>query len=134
MARKEFRFKGKTMQELVQLSNEDFANLLNSRGKRSILRGVDKPLMKKVEKAHSLLGGEREPKIIRTHKRDAIVMPKMVGLKFAVHKGNEFQIVQITEKMLGHYLGELAMTRKRLIHGKAGIGATRSSTAISARG
>ena len=58
----------------------------------------------------------------------------MIGLKFGVHNGKEFQIVQITEKMLGHYLGELALTRKRLMHGKAGIGATKSSTAITARG
>ena len=133
MVKKEFTFRGKTLQEMQQMSIEEFAKLAPARARRSLLRGLDKPLMKKVEKARAQLGGEKPPKAIRTHRRNAIVVPKMVGLKIAIHKGNEFQIVDITEKMVGHYLGELAPTRKRLLHGKAGIGATRSSTAISAR-
>ena len=77
--------------------------------------------------------GEKK-KPIRTHRRDIIVIPQMVGLRIDVYNGKEFVPVNVTEKMIGHYLGELVMTRKRLIHGKAGIGATRSSTAITARG
>ena len=57
----------------------------------------------------------------------------MVGLKFGVYRGNSFEVVDVKNEMLGHYLGEMSLTRKRLIHGKAGIGATKSSTAISAR-
>ncbi len=129
MVKKEFRFKGKTMQELKQLSMEEFAKLCNSRARRSLLRGFDKHLIKKIEKAKK---AER-PKPIRTHARDTVVVPEMVGFVFAVHKGNIFENVEIMPEMLGHYLGEFVLTRKRLIHGKAGIGATRSSTAISAR-
>jgi len=125
MAKKEFTFKGKSMDELKQLSIEQFAKLCNSRARRSLLRGFDKKLLKKVQK------GSNKP--IRTHKRDAVVIPQMLGMTFAVHKGNSFETVEIQPEMLGHYLGEFALTRKRLIHGKAGIGATRSSTAISAR-
>ena len=44
------------------------------------------------------------------------------------------QIIEVKERMLGHLLGEFALTRKKLSHGKAGIGATKSSTAITARG
>ena len=58
----------------------------------------------------------------------------MVGARFAIHKGKEYENVEITLKMLGHYLGEFALTRKKLQHGKAGIGATKSSTAVTARG
>ena len=125
MAKKEFSFKGKSVEELKQLSIEQFAQLCNSRARRSLLRGFDKQLLKKMQKA----GG----KPIRTHKRATIVIPQMVGLTFAIHKGNAFEIVEIQPEMLGHYFGEFALTRKRLLHGKAGIGATRSSTAISAR-
>ena len=58
----------------------------------------------------------------------------MIGLKFAVYNGKEFTIFQVGEKMLGHVMGEFVLTRKKLSHGKAGIGATKSSTAITARG
>ena len=124
--KKEFSFKGKSVEELKELSIEEFAKLCPSRTKRSLLRGFDKNLLKKMEKSDGT-------KPIRTHKRDTIVIPQMVGLTFAIHKGNSFEIVEIKPGMLGHYLGEFALTRKRLLHGKAGIGATRSSTAISAR-
>lgn len=126
MAKKEFTFRGKTLEELKGLSLEEFAGLCSSRARRSLLRGFDKGLLKKIMKA-----GKGKP--IRTHGRDTVVVPQMVGLTFAVHKGNSFEILEIQPEMLGHYLGEFALTRKRLIHGKAGIGATRSSTAISAR-
>ncbi len=126
MVKKEFRFKGKSLEELRQMGLDQFAKLCNSRARRSLSRGFDKKLLKKIEK-----GSKGKP--IRTHNRDCIVVPVMVGLQFAIHKGNGFEVVEIKPEMLGHYLGELAMTRKRLIHGKAGIGATRSSTAISAR-
>ena len=124
--KKEFSFQGKSVEELKGLSIEEFAKLCPSRTKRSLLRGFDKQLLKKMEKSDG-------KKPIKTHKRDTIVIPQMVGLTFAIHKGNSFEITEIKPGMLGHYLGEFALTRKRLLHGKAGIGATRSSTAISAR-
>jgi len=135
MARAEFRFKGKTMGELNSMELEEFAKLLDARHKRSLLRGFNKPFMKRVDKGikdKEAKGHQSKP--IKTHRRDAIIIPKMVGLLFGVYNGKEFVTVQINEKMLGHYLGEMALTRKRLVHGKAGIGATRSSTAITARG
>jgi len=126
MVKKEFSFKGKSVEELKEMTIEQFALLCKSRARRSLKRGVDKHLLKKLAKA-------QPGKPVRTHSRDAIVIPQMLGLQIAIHKGNAFEIVEIKPKMLGHYLGEFALTRKRLLHGKAGIGATRSSTAISAR-
>jgi small subunit ribosomal protein S19 len=134
MAKKEFTFKGKNLEQLMQLSREDFALLLNSRGKRSLKRYLNKPLEKRIDKAIELKKQGKIPKPIRTHSRDTIVIPKMIGLQFAIHKGKEFEIREIIPEMLGHFFGELALTRKRLTHGKAGIGATKSSTAITARG
>ena len=49
-------------------------------------------------------------------------------------ENTSFVNVEIKEKMIGNYLGEYVLTRKKLVHGKAGIGATKSSTAITARG
>ncbi|MEM4662576.1 MAG: ribosomal protein S19 family protein [Candidatus Diapherotrites archaeon] len=115
------------------MSYQEFALLCNSRARRSLLRrGIDKKLEKKIAEARKLLEqGAKDLKPIRTHRRDTIIVPQMVGLKFGVHNGKEFVVVEITPEMLGHYLGEFAMTRKKLKHGKAGIGATRSSTAIA---
>ncbi len=133
MARKEFTFKGKTMKELMEMDLKEFAKLCNARVRRSLLRGFDKKLEKKIKKARELLKQGKKPKPIRTHRRDTIIIPQMVGLSFGIYKGNSFEVRDIEPEMLGHYLGELILTRKRLVHGKAGIGATKSSTAIATR-
>jgi len=134
MAKKIFTYRAKTMEELVKLSEKEFSEFTQSTIRRSINRGLDKKLLATVNSSYEKLQLEKEPKIIRTHLRDFPILPKMVGLKFAVYNGKEFVIFQVMEKMLGHYLGEFVLTRKRLSHGKAGIGATKSSTAITARG
>ena len=128
---KEFNFRGQTVEQLQALSLEDFAKLCTSRTRRALLKhGVDKKMLKRIE------AFKRNPKAkaIRTHRRDLVVIPAMVGVSFAVHKGKEFEKVDVNTRMLGQYLGEFALTRKRLMHGKAGIGATKSSTAVTARG
>ncbi len=130
---KEFLFKGKTIEELQKLSTEEFAQIVDSRAKRSLKRNQNKKLDKKIEKAMKVKETGREPKPIRTHFRDTIIIPKMIGLKFAIYNGKEFEVKEIIPEMISHYLGELVLTRKRLMHGKAGIGATKSSTAITAR-
>ncbi|MCX6798755.1 MAG: 30S ribosomal protein S19 [Candidatus Diapherotrites archaeon] len=132
---KKFSFRGKTLEELQQMSIEQFAKLCNSRGRRTLQRGFDKHLLGEIEKARKELSGEKgkKQKVLRTHLRDTIIIPPMVGLLFGIHRGNTFEIVEIKPEMLGHYLGEMALTRKKLVHGKAGIGATKSSTAIAAR-
>lgn len=130
MAKKEFTFRGKTVEELRGMTLEQFAALCNSRAKRNLKKGFDKKLLKKIDNAAK----NPKAKPVKTHKRNLIVIPAMLGVKIAVHKGNSFETVEVNEKMLGHYIGEFVLTRKRLMHGKAGIGATRSSTAITARG
>ncbi|MCD6434398.1 MAG: 30S ribosomal protein S19 [Candidatus Diapherotrites archaeon] len=133
MPRKEL-FRGKTIEELMEMPLEEFAKLVNARARRSLLRGFDEKLMKKIEKARAELSQNKDVKPIRTHRRDVVIIPAMLGLKFAVYDGHEFKTIEIKPKMLGHYLGEFVLTRKKLVHGKAGIGATRSSTAlVSAR-
>lgn len=130
---KEFLYRGKTLMELEKLSLDQFAELGTSRQRRSLKRGFNAKLMKKIDHAQSLKKAGKEPKAIRTQLRDTIIIPKMIGLKFAVHRGNSFEFVEISQEMLGHYLGEMVLTRKKLMHGKAGIGATKSSTAIMAK-
>ncbi len=64
---------------------------------------------------------------IKTHVRDLIILPEMVGAKIQVHNGKEFVAMEIKPEMIGHYLGEFAITNKPVRHGTPGIGASRSS-------
>jgi len=132
MAQKEFSFRGKSLEELKNLSTKDFANLLNSRQRRSITRGLtdsEKKFLKKVDLA--IAGKLKKP--IKTHCREMMVFPKMVGLTIQIYQGKEFTPIQITEDMLGHVLGEFTLTRKKVAHSAPGIGATRSSAAASVK-
>ena len=76
---------------------------------RSIKKGpfIDEHLMQKVEAAQE--SGSR--KVIKTWSRRSDIVPEMVGLTFAVHNGNKFIPVYVTENMVGHKLGEFAPTR-----------------------
>jgi small subunit ribosomal protein S19 len=134
VARKEFAYRGKSLEELSKMSLDEFAKISDSRARRSLKHGFNQQLLKRIKKAAELKEKGVDVKPVRTHLRDTVVVPIMLGLKFAVHKGNSFETIEIVPQMLGHYLGELVLTRKKLAHGKAGIGATKSSTAITARG
>lgn len=127
---KKFTFRGHTLEELKKLSLDDFAGLLPSRQRRSLLRGLQPRYKKLLEQVRATRerqekGGKEE--IIRTHCRDMIILPEMVDLKFGVHNGKEFVVIEIKPEMVGHRLGEFSSTRKKVTHGTPGIGATRSS-------
>ena len=124
---KEFRWQGKTEDEIKKIELRDFMQFIPSRPRRSLRRGfteAQKRLLKRVES---------DDKNIKTHCRDMVIIPIMLGKIIKVHNGKEYLLVTITSEMLGHYLGEFSMTRKPVTHSSAGIGATRSSKAISAR-
>ena len=132
MVIKQFKFKGKTIEELNNMSIKDFAQLIPSRERRSLIRGftpIQKKLFEKIRK--SLKKGIKKP--IKTHCRDCIIIPEMVGVTLSIYTGKEFVPVIITEEMLGHRLGELTMTRRKVQHSAPGIGATKSSASISVK-
>ena len=127
MAKKEFTYKGKTIDELKKLSLNELAQLLPSRQRRKIKRGfIDqhKILIKKLRS---------NEKNIETHDRDMIILPEMIGSTIKVYNGKDFMPVMIEPEMIGHYLGEFALTRKKVAHSAPGIGATRSSASLSVK-
>jgi len=83
---------------------------------RSLKKGpfVDGHLMAKVEKVSE--NGKKE--VIKTWSRRSTIYPNFIGLTFAVHNGKEFIPVYVTEDMVGHKLGEFALTRKCGGHGE----------------
>ena len=123
----EFTYRGHTLDELQALSLEEVAELLPARQRRSITRGLTRGQQVLLDKARAADPEETAKSPIRTHQRDMPVLPAMIGLTFAVHNGQEFERVEVEPQMLGHYLGEFQLTRNRVEHGQAGIGATRSS-------
>lgn len=116
----EFTYRGKMVDDLLKLSIEEFAELLPSRQRRKIERGLSKEHKK-------LLANIRKKDVIRTHLRDMVVLPEMVGKTIEIHYGKGFNRVEVMPEMIGHYFGEYALTRSRVSHGSAGVGATRSS-------
>jgi small subunit ribosomal protein S19 len=127
MAKKEFTYRGKTLEEIGKMSLAEFAELVPARARRTIKRGFkaqEKILLDKI-KAHE--------KDIQTHCRDMIILPEMVGLTIKIHNGKEFMPITILPEMLGSYLGEYAQTRKKVEHSAPGIGATKSSAALSVK-
>jgi len=121
--KKEFKYRGMTLEELQKLSIDELLPLLPSRMRRTLKRG----LTKKQDKLLNDVKKVKEGDIIKTHCRDIVILPNFVGHRIDVHNGNEFQRVDIQPNMIGHYLGEFALTRKKVKHTGPGVGATRSS-------
>jgi small subunit ribosomal protein S19 len=126
---REFTYRGYTIEQLQSMSMDEFIMLLPARQRRSLQRGLSpeqRTLLAKVRKAKEAMR-KGQTITIRTHARDMIILPEMVGLTIHVHNGKEFVPVEIKPEMIGHYLGEFAITNKPVKHGSPGIGATRSS-------
>jgi small subunit ribosomal protein S19 len=126
---KEFMYRGYTLNQLQGLSMDEFIGILPSRQRRSLHRGLSpdhRILLEKIREAKEALrkGGSET---VKTHLRDMIILPEMVGVTISVHNGKEFVKVEIKPEMIGHYLGEFAITNKPVRHGTPGIGASRSS-------
>ena len=126
---KEFSYRGHSLGSLTGMSMDEFINLLPSRQRRSLQRGLtaeQRILLEKLREAKEAQKQGREVNL-KTHVRDLIVLPEMVGVKIQIHNGKEFVGVEIKPEMIGHYLGEFAVTNKPVRHGTPGIGASRSS-------
>ena len=124
---KKFTFRGYTIEELQKLSLDDFAKLLPARQRRSLNRGLTSKQKKLLERIRMIREARGEGTVIRTQCREMVILPEMVGLKFAVYNGKEFVVFEAKPEMIGHRLGEFSQTRKKVTHGTPGIGATRSS-------
>lgn len=125
-------YKGYDLKALMELSMEDLIKILPARARRSLKRGIkpeQAPLIEKIRKIRRD-GVDPQKVKLRTHCRDLIILPEMVGLTISVHNGKEFVPIEIKPEMIGHYLGEYAITTKRVVHGEPGIRATRSSMYI----
>jgi len=126
---KEFRYRGYTLDELQAMSMDEFIRLLPSRQRRSLSRGLSQEqriMLESVRKAKEATN-QGQKTVVKTHARDMIILPEMVGVTLLIHNGKEFTAVEVASGMIGHYVGEFAITNKPVKHGAPGIGASRSS-------
>ncbi|MDX1372327.1 MAG: 30S ribosomal protein S19 [Nitrososphaeraceae archaeon] len=127
---REFKFRGYDKEQLKSLSIESILPLFNARQRRSLNKRVGKYMNDQKRKLREEIKLAREGKLkskLKTHVRDMIILPDMVGLLISIHNGKEFYDVTIKPEMVGHYLGEYAITNKRVQHGSPGVGSSRSS-------
>lgn len=114
MAKKEFMFHSKTLDELKTLSLSELSLLLPSRQRRCIKRGFSdekKKLIKKLEQKDN----------VKTHLRDMIILPSMVNKTVLIYSGNKFEPITLRQEMIGQYFGEFVLTRKKAKHTSVGV-------------
>ena len=123
---KQFEYRGVPLEQLQGMSLEKLFLLFSSRQRRSLTRGITDGKRKLIEEIKLAKSGKLKTPI-KTHLRDLIILPYMVGVTVSIFAGKEFVPVTIIPEMIGHYLGEYVITNKRVVHGAPGVGASRSS-------
>ncbi|MEM3122072.1 MAG: 30S ribosomal protein S19 [Candidatus Pacearchaeota archaeon] len=127
--KKEFTYRGKTINELKSMDIREFAKLTPSRERRAILRNTHE-IENFISNSKKKIESNKQ---IKTHNRKMVIVPAMIGMTISVYNGRGFERVEIIQEMLGHRLGEFSITRSPVKHGAAGIGATRSSASRSVK-
>ena len=123
---KKFTFHGLSPEETESLTGEKLFDLLSSRARRSLKRGINDGKRKLIDEIKQAKAGNNQ-NTIKTHLRDLIILPYMVGATVNIFSGKEFVPITISDEMIGHYLGEYVITNKRVTHGAPGVGSSRSS-------
>lgn len=124
-------FRGKTGEELQKLTMEQFAMMLKSRNRRALKRMSNsyKDLIAKADEMRK--SGAK--KAVKTHVREAVILPSWIGMTFSVHNGKVFQDLPITTEHIGHRLGDFVYTTKHVQHSAPGIRATRGSKFLAVK-
>ncbi|MHA2378253.1 MAG: 30S ribosomal protein S19 [Candidatus Thorarchaeota archaeon] len=125
-------YRGHKLSDLAQMNMDSLIELLPTRRRRTLKRGLpprQKKLLMKLRAARKQVRKGKDV-IVKTHCRDMVILPEMVDLTIGVHNGKDFVRVKILPQMIGHVLGEFSVTNKQVRHGSPGIGATKSSAYV----
>ena len=127
---KKFSYRGNDLKKLIDMNMDEMSQQLRSRQRRKLRRKMGTKYARFINKLldtkkHTAQG--EKPAAVKTHLRDCIVLPSMVQSVINIHKGNGYSNIEVKPEMIGYYLGEFALTYKRVSHGKPGVGATHSS-------
>ena len=135
-AQRNYTYRGKTLDDLRAMELKDFVQLLPCQRRRFIERSFDSKhvhLIEKLKKARQSVEGQAgvRPPVVKTHLRSMVILPEFVDNVIGIYDGHVFFEVQIKPEMIGHVLADFAPSKKVVKHSKAGVGATRSSSATS---
>lgn len=149
-ALKKFQYKGKDLDALLDMNNQELIQLMPSRIRRKFNRmsqiGRDSPkvevrnllkfngLLKRLRKAKEEAAVLDKPKMIRTHLRDAVVLPEMVGSMVGVYNGKMIAVIEVRPEMIGRFLGEFSLTYKPTLHGRPGLGLQQANRFVPLHG
>jgi len=120
-------WKGIDEDKVSSISDEEFLKLLGSRERRTLLRIKSNPRLKKFMETVKKVQTSNPTKLIKTHVREAVIMPSWIGLVFGVYNGKEYKKVEITMNRVGRRLGDFSHSVGRVMHSGPGVGATRGS-------
>ncbi len=126
-------YRGHPLSELAKMNMDSLIELLPTRRRRTLKRGLPPRQKKLLLKLRAARKEQRKGKdvVVRTHCRDMVVLPEMVDLTVAIHNVKDFTRVKIIPQMIGHLLGEFSITNRAVKHGNPGIGATKSSAYVA---
>eukprot|EP00300_Choanocystis_sp_HF-7_P033077 c45369_g1_i1.p1 GENE.c45369_g1_i1~~c45369_g1_i1.p1 ORF type:complete len:158 (-),score=34.54 c45369_g1_i1:42-515(-) len=130
---KKYTYRGISLEELLDKSGNEMMQLFNARQRRRLGRGLNvkvRNFIRKLRKAKTATGVGEKPHVVKTHLRNQIVMPEMVGSVAGVYNGKVFNAVEIKSDMIGHYLGEFSISYIPTRHGRPGVGGTNTSKFI----
>ena len=126
MVRKDV-WKGVDEDNISKMNIEEFLSKTTSRNRRTLKRVKKHPALKKLVEKVAKVKKENPKKMIKTHVRDAVILPEWAGLTFGIYNGKEFKKIEITTMMVGKRLGDFAHSTGRVLHSGPGVGATRGS-------
>ncbi|CAE7339152.1 RPS15 [Symbiodinium sp. KB8] len=121
---KKYSYRGIDLDKLLDMSNQDLMELFCARQRRKFSRGIKrKPItvLKKLRKAKRETAYGEKPEAVKTHLRNMVIVPEMIGSVVGVYNGKQYINVEIKPEMIGHYLGEFSITYKPIKHGRAGM-------------
>ncbi len=120
-------WKGVDEEQISSMSLDEFLKFVPSRNRRTLLRLKFNPKLKQFYEAVREVKKKNPKKVIKTHLREAVIVPEWFGLSFGVHNGKEFKRVDITIHRIGRRLGDFSHSTGRVLHSGPGVGATRGS-------
>ncbi|XP_041046209.1 40S ribosomal protein S15-like [Carcharodon carcharias] len=125
-----FTYRGVDLDQLLDISYEQLMQLYCACQCRRLNRGLcckQQFLLKRLCKAKKEAPSMEKPEVVKTHLREMVILPEMIGSMVGLYNGGTFNQVEMKPEMIGHYLGEFFITYKPVKHGRPGIGATLSS-------
>merc|ERR1712028_169054 len=114
-----FSYRGIDLDKLLDMSNQDLMELFRARQRRKFSRGIKrKPIafLKKLRKAKRDTAYGEKPNPVKTHLRNMVIVPEMIGSMVAIYNGKVFVNAEVKPEMIGTYLAEYSISYKPIRH------------------